>query len=263
MTRIREIIDAIEELAPLSLQESYDNAGVQVCGTAGAAGNESGLDAECTGVLVCLDITEDVIAEAVSKACNLVVSHHPLIFSPLRKVAGDSLPERCVMAAIRGGVTLYSAHTNLDNAPCGVNFKIAQKLGLENLEGIGTGLVGELPEALDEAAFLEELAGTFDVACIQHSSFLDKPVKKVALCGGSGAFLIADARAAGADCFVTGEISYHHYFEADDILLVALGHYQSEQYTKDLLRDHLSERFEGLAVEMTSINTNPVSYFVK
>jgi len=259
-TTIRRIVEALETLAPLSLQEDYDNSGLQV----GLAGQE------VTGVLVCLDITEEIIAEAVRRDCNLVVSHHPLIFRPLKRVTDATWQQRCVMEAVRHGICLYSAHTSLDNAEDGVNYRIASVIGLRNLRWLeerpgagvssGSGVVGDLPEPEDADAFLARLKEAFGIKCLMHTALPGAPVRRVALCGGAGSFLMDAARAKGADCFITGEISYHHYFDADGLLLVAMGHYQSEQFTKDLLRDFLAERFPGLRVELTETDTNPIQY---
>jgi len=260
-TTTRKIAEALETLAPLAFQEDYDNAGLQV----------GLLDAEVTGVLVCLDITEEIIAEAVRKDCNLVVSHHPLIFKPLKRVSDATYQQRCVMQAVRHGITLYSAHTNLDNAEDGVNYRIASLIGLRGLSWLeekpaaagrscGSGVVGDLPEPEPADAFLARLKETFGIKCLMHTDPAGAVVRRIALCGGAGSFLMDAARAAGADCFITGEISYHHFFDADGLLLVAMGHYQSEQFTKDLLRDFLSGRFPGLRVEMTETDTNPIHY---
>ena len=258
---IRRIVDALETLAPLAIQDDYDNAGLQV-----------GLvDEEVTGVLLCLDITEDIVSEAVRKGCNLVVSHHPLIFKPLRRVTDATYQQRCVMLAVRNGIALYSAHTNLDNAEDGVNYRIASMIGLKDLEWLeekpgvdgrscGSGIIGNLPETEPAEAFLARLKAVFGIKCLMHTDASGLTVRRIALCGGAGSFLMDAARAKGADCFITGEISYHHFFDADGLLLVAMGHYQSEQFTKDLLRDFLAERFPGLRLEMTETDTNPIHY---
>jgi len=258
---IRKIVDALEELAPLSLQEDYDNAGLQV----------GLIDDELTGVLLCLDITEDVVAEAVRLGCNLVVSHHPLIFRPLRSVTDATYQQRCVMEAVRHGIALYSAHTNLDNAEDGVNYRIASRIGLEDLEWIeekpltggracGSGVIGNLPEPEGATDFLRRLKDSFGAGCLMHTDPSGLTLRRIALCGGAGSFLMDEARAKGADAFITGEISYHHFFDAGGMLLVAMGHYESEQFTKDLLHDFLAARFPGLRIEMTSIDTNPIHY---
>lgn len=257
----RRIVDALEALAPLELQDGFDNAGLQV----------GLIDDEVTGVLLCLDITEDIVAEAVRKGCNLVVSHHPLIFKPLRQVTGATYQQRCVMEAVRHGITLYSAHTNLDNAEDGVNYRIASMIGLQDLEWIeekapaggvssGSGVIGRLPAPEKAEDFLLRLKRTFGVQCLMHTAPAGRTLERIALCGGAGSFLMDAARAKGADCFITGEMSYHHFFDADGMLVVAMGHYQSEQFTKDLLRDYLSARFPDLRIEMTETDTNPIQY---
>lgn len=260
---IRQIIDSLEELAPLELQDDFDNSGLQV-----------GLkDGKADGVLICLDITEDVLDEAAALGLNMVVSHHPLLFCPLKQVTDSSFQQRCVMKAIRNGIALYSSHTSLDNAEGGVNYKIASLMGLRNLEWLqeksvpsgrncGSGVVGDLPEAEDPAVFLKRVKDIFGVACIQHSEFPSGKIGRVAVCGGSGSFLMDDARAMGADCFITGEISYHHFFDNEGMMLAAIGHYQSEQFTMDLLAEYLSSRFPGLRVEKTTVVTNPIKYFM-
>lgn len=273
---IREIINTLEAFAPLDLQEDFDNAGVQVA----VNSCPDALDAQLTGVLVCLDITEQVIDEAIAKNCNMVVSHHPLIFQPLKRVCGQTYQQRCVAKAILAGITLYSAHTNLDNARGGVNHIIASMLGLNNLQWLeprssegGSGVIGELPVPMTAMQLLLSLKTLFKVDalfnnCRGNSAFaeqksvcgtiaVEKEIRKVALCGGAGAFLMGKAREMGADAFITGEIHYHDYF-GQDMLLVEMGHYQSEQYTQELLMKIILRNFPEARVMKTSVNTNPV-----
>ena len=273
---IREIINTLEAFAPLDLQEDFDNAGVQVA----VNSCPDGLDAQITGVLVCLDITEQVIDEAIEKNCNMVVSHHPLIFQPLKRVCGQTYQQRCVAKAILAGITLYSAHTNLDNARGGVNHIIASMLGLNNLQWLeprgsegGSGVIGELPVPMTAMQLLLSLKTLFKVDalfnnCRGNSAFaeqksvcgpiaVEKEIRKVALCGGAGAFLMGKAREMGADAFITGEIHYHDYF-GQDMLLVEMGHYQSEQYTQELLMKIILKSCAGARVIKTSLNTNPI-----
>lgn len=256
MTKVSDVIKAIERIAPLRLQDEWDNSGLQV----GFAGDEVGK------VLVCLDITEEIVDEAIAGKCNMIVSHHPLLFHSLKQVSDCTYQQRCVTKAIKEGIAIYSAHTSLDNAPGGVNHKIAELIGLKNPEWLeakedsGSGLIGELPEALEPEQFLETLKTTFKVESLRHSEPAGKPVKKVALCGGAGAFLMPPAKTLGADCFITGEFHYHDYFESDGMLLVELGHYQSEQYTQDLLKDILEKALPGIQIQTTEINTNPIRY---
>lgn len=251
---VKDISTAIERLAPLSFQEEYDNAGLQV----GFMGSE------VRGILVCLDITEDIIEEAHCKGLDLIVSHHPLIFRKLARVSDETYQQRCVCKALSYGITLYSAHTNLDNAKGGVNHKIAELLGIRNLNWLipngesGSGIIGDLPEAVPAEEFLDKVKSTFRVRTLRHSAITSATVQRIAVCGGAGAFLSSDARIEGADCFITGELHYHDYFESEGMLLVELGHYESEQFTCNLLHDYLAEAFPSLRIGITDINTNPI-----
>lgn len=247
--KAREIFDRIEALADLSLQEDYDNSGLQV-------GEE---ESEVEAVLLSLDITEEVIDEAYARGCNLIISHHPLIFKALHCVSNKTYQQRCVCSAIRKGIILYSAHTNLDNAVGGVNYRMAQRLGL-SLSEDSIPLIGRLPSPMPTEEFLDFVKEKFEVQNLRHSAITKAEISTVALCGGAGAFLRAKAAEAGADCFITGEFHYHDYFEAEGLLLVELGHYQSEQFTVDLLQDYLREAFPSLRVEKSCINTNPILY---
>jgi len=257
MASISEIIGAIEELAPLSFQDDWDNSGLQV----------GGFEESCDKVLVCLDVTEEVVDEAVSGHYGMIVSHHPLIFTPLKSISPLTAPERCIAKALKAGITIYSAHTSLDNAPRGVNYKIASMLGVGELEWLdskgesGSGVVGWLSNPEDAISFLRRVKDVFKCDTLKYS-FVDAPlydrqVFRVALCGGSGSFLLPRAVEAGADCFITGDMSYHHFF-TEGILVASIGHYESEQFTQYLLVDFLSDRFPALSVAKTKANTNPV-----
>lgn len=262
--KIRDIIGALELFAPLSLQDGFDNAGLQIGLTE---------DAEASGALLCLDVTEDVLDEAKRKGLNLVVSHHPLLFHPLKRIADDDEVQRCVIKAIQSGITVYSAHTNLDNAPEGVNRRIAELLGLVDCrplepkhlpapwEQAGAGLVGTLPQAMAADAFMAMVKERFAVGCVRHNQWTGKAVQRVALCGGAAAFLIPRAVEAGADVFLTGEIGYHRFFGYDhQLLLMEIGHYESEQFTIDLLHDIIAKACPDLPVVHTSVVTNPIRY---
>ncbi|MBR1652460.1 MAG: Nif3-like dinuclear metal center hexameric protein [Alloprevotella sp.] len=255
--KIKEVAEALERFAPLPLQESYDNAGLQIGLT--EADN-------LTGVLLCLDVTEDVIREAARKGCNLVVSHHPLLFRGLKCIADETMVQRCVRLAIREGVAVYSAHTNLDNAEGGVNWMIAERLGAEPIGPLndkGEGLLCRLPEALPAEDFLRHVKDAFRVEKLCTNVRPDAPrkVTDVALCGGAGDFLLDDALRLGADAFLTGEMHYHQYFGLEDrIVIGVLGHYESEQFTVQLLHRILSRAFPALRIEETDVNTNPIRY---
>ena len=363
--KIKDVVRFLEGIAPLSLQESYDNAGLIL-------GNS---EIECKGILTALDVTEQIVAEAVQRNCNLIVAHHPLIFRGLKKLNGKNYVERTVISAIKSDIAVYAIHTNLDNVLKGVNHKIAEKLQLQNCttllpkggtlqklvtfsplshaeevrntlfkagagsvgnydqcsfnvagtgtfragegsdpfvgkigephseeekrievvfpsflqahlvqalkeghpyeevayyihelenlqEGVGSGLTGTLPDPVSENELLEILKSAFKLTVIKHTPFLHKPVTKIAVCGGAGIFLLPHAMASGAQVYITGDVKYHEYFDADKrILLADIGHYESEQFTIELLTDFLQEKFSNFAVLKTEINTNPVNYF--
>ena len=258
--KAKQVLDALEQYAPLPLQDSYDNAGLQIGLTA---------EQEVTGALLCLDVTEAIIDEAERVGCNLIVAHHPLLFHGLKSIAGKSYVERCVIKAIQKGIGIYAAHTNLDNAEGGVNYRIAEKIGLENLSFLdakpgvsaGAGIVGQLPTAEDEREFLERLKGLFGIQCLRHNRLCGRKIRRVALCGGAGGFLLSQAIAQGADAFLTGEMRYHDYFGHEGELLIAeMGHYESEQYTVEIFAEVLGKRFPELKIVKTSHNTNPINY---
>lgn len=361
--KIKEVIDALEKFAPLPLQDDFDNAGLQIGLT----------DAEVTGALLCLDVTEAVVKEAVALGYNLIIAHHPLLFKGLKTITGKNYVERCVMEAIRNEITVYAAHTNLDNAFGGVNFKMAEKIGLKNIQVLepkdnsllklvtyvpemqaddvrqalfeagcghignydacsynvhgegtfraaegthpfcgqigelhteaevrietvlpfylkrsvekallkshpyeepaydffalqnewkqaGAGVIGDLEEPMDESDFLRMLKKTFEVGCIKHTQLKGRRIERVALCGGAGAFLLPKA-VGKADVFITGEVRYHDYFYYEnDILVAEIGHYESEQYTKEIFNSIIQDLFPTLEVRMSRINTNPINY---
>lgn len=256
------MVDALERFAPLPLQEGYDNAGLQVGLT----------EAEISGALLCLDVTEAIVDEAVRKGCNLIVSHHPLIFRKLARLSGQTYVERAVMKAIRQDIAIVSMHTNLDNARGGVNHKMAEKLGLCNLQflcepktvdGIdgASGVMGEFENPISAEDFIQLLKTTFRVACVQSNEPLQRPIRSVALCGGAGAFLLETAKQAGADAFVTGEMHYHEFFGNEQAIQIAvIGHYQSEQFTTEIFRDIILRECPGVCCEIAETNTNPIQY---
>lgn len=259
--KIKDVIEALERFAPLPLQEDWDNAGLQVGLT----------EAEVSGVLLCLDVTEEVVDEAVQKGCNIIVSHHPLIFRGLRCVSDANYVQRSVIKAIKNDIVIVSMHTNLDAAQGGVNHKMAEKLGLQNVRFLnpqmkagvecGVGVIGELPEAMPAADFLALVKKTFKTGCVISNPLLGRPVKTVALGGGACGEFLGDAIAVKADAFVVGEMRYHDYFGHDDEIQIAtIGHYESEQYTMELMRDVIAESCKGVTCAITEVNTNPLRY---
>lgn len=260
--KIEEVVKALERFAPLPLQEDYDNAGLQT-GLTGA---------EVSGALLCLDVTEAIVDEAVRKGCNLIVSHHPLIFHKLRRVTDEDMVQRTVRKAIKNDVTIVAMHTNMDAARGGVNYKIAEKLGLGGLsffgktataDGVegGEGVIGELPEGMGADALVALLKERFRVECVMCNELLRRPIRRVALCGGAGDFLLDEAIKRGADAFITGEMHYHQYFgHEQQIQICVIGHYQSEQFTPEIFRQVIAEACPGVKTCITETNTNPIIY---
>lgn len=360
---VNDIIQCLEQVAPPAYQESYDNSGL-LTGTPGMKVNN---------VLVTLDCTEEIVDEAIRKNCEMIVAHHPIVFGGLKKINGKNYVERTVIKAIKNDIAIYAIHTNLDNVHNGVNRKIAEKIGLENLqilapksgllkklitfvptdhldtvkqamfaagagnignydecsfssEGTGTfrgndeskpftgergtqhheketrlemivpavkqqavvrallqahpyeevaydifaldnafakvgsGMIGELKTALEPADFLEHLKQSMDLDCIRYTKPL-QPVKKVAVCGGAGSFLLKNAISAGADAYVSADFKYHEFFDAENHLMIAdIGHYESEIFTKELLADIILKKFPTFAVILSNIRTNPINY---
>lgn len=261
---VKEIMTCITEIAPLQWQEHYDNAGIQV----------GDINAVVHRALICLDITEAVVDEAIAKQCNLIVSHHPLIFHGLKHITPATYIERAVTKALKHDITMVSMHTNLDNSYLGVSRVLAEKLGLKNLnllqpseadpEICGAGMIGELATSLPELDFLDLVAQAIGSPCLKHSALTGGMIKKVALCGGSGTPFMQDALRQKADAYLTADIKYHDYFVPEgNILLVDGGHFETEQFTKELIKDLIQKKFPNFAAEIAATNTNAVHYFCK
>ena len=259
--KIKEVLSALERFAPLPLQESWDNAGLQVGLT----------ETEVSGALLCLDVTEKIVDEAIRKGCNLIVSHHPLLFRGLKTISDLTDVQRTVMKAIEHKVCVISMHTNMDKAKDGVNYRIAQKLGLRDVafmtskpvDGIeaGSGVVGTLAAPMAADDFVIAVKKVFDVECAMCNELLHRPVGKVAICGGAGDFLLDDAVKAGADAFITGEMHYHQYFGYEQrIQICVIGHYQSEQFTSEIFREIIERACPGVKTFVAETCTNPILY---
>ncbi len=259
--KIREVLDYLESIAPLHLQESYDNAGL-LCGSR---------DMELSDVLVCLDSTEAVVDEAIKKGCNLIVAHHPIIFSGIRSFTGETYIERTLIKAIKNDIAIYAIHTNLDNVhENGVNQKFASKLGLINTKilkpveydaAIGSGLIGDLEKPWDSMAFLSHVKEVMRVSSLKYTPILAETIQKVAICGGSGSFLLEEAKAQSANLFITADYKYHQFFDSNNQIIIAdIGHYESEFYTIELIKELLSKKFTKFAAHCTEVNTNPINY---
>ena len=259
MIKVRDIAKAIEEFAPLRLQEGYDNAGLQV----------GSPDSHVSAVLLCLDVTEDTLKEAKERSCNLIVSHHPLIFHGLKNLTGADSTQRIVMEALKEGIAIYSAHTNLDSASDGVSYEMAHDLNLRHLEvlvpsekdsSVGLGIIGEYESPVPQREFLRKVKETFSVKALRYSAQTQHLViKKVALCGGSGASFIREAIARGADAYISGDFKYHDYTSYGSELLIAdIGHHESELCSRKILSRIIREAFPDCVTYFADSETNPI-----
>jgi dinuclear metal center YbgI/SA1388 family protein len=277
MLRIHEIVSAFEAVAPLALQESYDNSGL-IVGEMGA---------EVSKALLCLDSTEAVVDEAIAKGCDLIIAHHPIVFGGLKRFTGGDYVQRALIKAIRNNIAIYACHTNLDNVlRGGVNERIAQQLGFEaervlrpigadlgSFVGIGglddsdvfrtagAGVLCNLQKPMNVLDFLQHVKAKMGVEVVKYTKCDVEMVSKVAICGGAGSFLIGDALRAGADAFITSDVKYHEFFDAEGkMLLCDIGHYESEKYTIDLFSNILSAKFPKFATIFAGTITNPIDY---
>lgn len=284
--KIKEITAAIERFAPLGWQASYDNAGLIV----------GRPDDEVHKVLLAVDVTEAVLDEAQREGCDLVVTHHPIVFHALKRFNSADSVQRCVERAIRCGIALYACHTNLDSAPGGMSWRLAGMLGIGNLTvlqpsatacatesyivsgvaasgcviaepaahcAVGFGVVGELPETESTLGFLRRMQRLLGVKVVRHSDLASDEVRRVAVCTGAGASLIGDARRAGAELYITADLKYNDFMTPDKALTVAdIGHFESEYCAIQLLFDILSENLCTFAVRKSEYSLNPVNYLV-
>ncbi len=260
--KIKEITEIIERLAPLDLQESYDNAGLLV----------GRLDDEVHKALLAVDVTEEVLDEAEREGCDLVITHHPILFHPLKRFNSADYVQRCVERAIRKGIALYACHTNLDSAPQGMSWYLAQKLGIRQLElleprpsnpTVGFGVVGELetPQPLRE--YLRAVKTQLGIGAIRHSRPVSEEVRRVAVCTGAGASLMGEARRAGCDLYLTADLKYNDYMTPDGAFTVAdIGHFESEYCVIDLLYEVISKNLITFAVRKSECSCNPIHYLV-
>ena len=234
--KVRDIAAAIESFAPLRLQESYDNSGLIV----------GRMDDDVSCALLAVDVTEEVIAEAVREGCDMIITHHPIVFHAMKRFNSASQTERCVEEAIRRGIVLYAAHTNLDSTPDGMSWRVGQMLGLENMqvmqptnpEGAGFGVVGELPQAEQSEEFMQRVMRTFDVKALRHSGIVKPQIRKVAICTGSGGSLIGEAQKCCADIYLTADLKYNDFMRHENAIILADntlwdGHIVETAYDKD------------------------------
>lgn len=260
--KIREITTVIEQFAPLNLQESYDNAGLIV----------GQLEDEVHGALLAVDVTEEVLDEAEREGCNLIITHHPIIFHPLKRFNSADAVQRCVERAIRQGIALYACHTNLDSTYGGMSWYLAKLLEVGSLRvlepsasdpQVGFGVVGELSEPIDTQTFMRQVQQKLGLQVIRYSAIVSPEVQRIAVCTGAGASLIAAARRAAADLYLTADLKYNDFMAPDRALTVAdIGHFESEYCAIQLLFDILSKKMITFAVRKSKHSCNPVNYLV-
>tara|TARA_B100000780_G_scaffold50933_1_gene31550 strand:+ start:8840 stop:9619 length:780 start_codon:yes stop_codon:yes gene_type:complete len=258
--KLKDITNIIEKWSPLEQAETFDNVGLLV-------GNPNN---NVEKALITIDATEDVIDEAIRLNCDLVITFHPIIFSKLKQITEKTYVERVVKKAVKNDINIYAIHTNLDNNPKGVNYKISERLSLKNTSLLikkdanefGMGMIGDLNKEINEIEFFEFLKLKMNIKHIKHSPLLGKKIKKIAVLGGSGSFAIEEAINQKADCYVTSDLKYHDYFKAEKkIILADIGHYESEHFTKQLILDFLNEKIPKFASIISKTNTNPVNHF--
>ena len=258
---IKEIISLIEDYAPLKLQASFDNSGL-LCGDP---------ERELTSILLCIDVTEEVVKEAIDKGHNLIISHHPLIFSGLKHITPATYVERCVIDAIKHDITIYAAHTNMDVVANGVSGRMADKLDLyhrqvlqpegDPMAGNGFGIIGKLQQPVESMAFLQQVKEIFRCDRLRHTTPHTASIQRVAVCGGAGASFFKPAIAGQADIYISGDFKYHDFFLTENRIMIAdIGHYESEQFTKEIFYEILTKKISKFAVQFSEINTNPIKY---
>ena len=258
--RVRDIASVIEEFAPLSIQENWDNSGL-VLGSP---------EQEVHGILLGFDCTPELVDEAIACGADMIVTHHPLIFSGLKKISPDDNVGLAVIKALGNGIAVYAAHTTADKVLDGVSGAMARRLGLEDIEvldmdgdGTGLGAVGNLPRPLDPMEFVDYVKSAFSLSVVRCSRLPEVPVKRVAMCGGSGSSLIGNALQAGAQAYICGDISYHHFFTPKGFMVIDIGHFEGEVEIVDILFSLLRKNFPTFAIRTSERlgSSNPVHYF--
>ncbi len=257
--KVRDVISVIEDFAPLSIQEGWDNSGLCI----------GSPDAPVTSVLLGLDCTPGLVDEAVECGADMIVTHHPLIFSGLKKISPEDQVGEAVIKAIRAGISIYAAHTSADKVISGVSGAMAARLGLQNVaildedgDGTGLGVVGDLPQPLPADEAVKLVKERFGLKAMRTSRPVDGMISRVAMCGGSGGSLIKAAMASGAQLYISGDISYHNFFTPEGFMIMDIGHYESEIEIVDILFSLLRKNFPTFAVRITqNIYSNPIFYF--
>lgn len=262
---ISDIASAIEAFASPSLQESWDNTGWQIA--------PYGLSARCSGVMLCLDVTPAVVAEAKDSGCNLIISHHPLLFKGLRSITRASHVQCAVIEAIRHGIAIYSSHTALDSAPEGVSRELGHRLGLVGMRPLvpssvnpqaGLGIIGDTAtQPFTRNSLINAVKDVYQAPCVRVTQGPGQPapIRRVALCSGAGGEYIPDAVSAGADAYITSDVRYHDFLDhGHEMLIIDTGHFESEICTKSIFSRIISQKFPTFAVHIASSERNPVAY---
>ena len=257
--KVKDVTAVIEEFAPLSIQESWDNSGLCI------GSPEAGV----SSVLLGLDCTPELVDEAVACGADMIVTHHPLIFSGLKSISPEDPVGEAVIKAVKAGISIYAAHTNADKVIAGVSGAMAQRLGLKNVrildedgEGTGLGVVGDFPVPLSAEDAVRLVKERFSLKTVRASRPMEGMIERVAMCGGSGGSLSKAARKSGAQLYISGDISYHNFFAGDDFMIMDIGHYESEIEIVDILFSLIKKNFPTFAVRITqNIYSNPIFYF--
>ena len=257
--KVKDVVAAIEDFAPLSLQEKWDNSGLCI----------GSPEDDVTSVLLGLDCTPELVDEAVECGADMIVTHHPLIFSGLKKISPDDIVGSAVIKAVKAGISIYAAHTSADKVIAGVSGAMAARLGLKNVrildedaEGTGLGVVGDLPEPLSANEAVELVKKSFALKTLKASKPVEGQIERVAMCGGSGGSLIGAAKASGAQLYISGDISYHNFFTQEGFMIMDIGHYESEIEIVDILFSLIKKNFPNFAVRiMQNMHGNPIYYF--
>ena len=257
--KVRDIINVIEKFAPLSIQESWDNSGLCV-------GSQ---DAQVTSVLLGLDCTEELVDEAIACGADMIITHHPLIFSGLKRITPEDQIGAAVIKAVKAGISIYAAHTSADKVIAGVSGAMAARLGLVNVsildedgDGTGLGVVGDLQQPLSAQEAVALVKERFSLKAMRTSRPLEGHITRVAMCGGSGGSLIKAAMASGAQLYISGDISYHNFFTREGFMIMDIGHYESEIEIVEILFSLLRKNFPTFAVRITQNKyDNPVYYY--
>lgn len=259
---IKDVVKVIEDAIPPHYQEDYDNTGLQI----------GSLMRPCTGVLLCVDVTPEIIVEAAQKGCNLIVSHHPLIFNPIKNLITTGRVDFSVYKAIKNDIAIYSCHTSADNVPgAGVSWKMAEMLGMSNIstleqrgdDGAGSGVIGDLPEAMSHRELVEKVKSTFGSPVARCSAYTPErgKISRLALCGGAGGFLIPRAIGCGAQAFVASDCKHNHFLDyAKSLFLIDIGHFESEECTKQIFYQIIREKFPNFALYYSELEKNPIIY---